>query len=112
MIRKEEFVVMIGLLAFLLVVILKIALFPSLAYASDDIPPLPPMNDEVCVPNEYGGGCTLVTVQYWSPEYGAYITTYEWDCPSSTMQPRSFQGYNYGYNYGYDSSGSYHSYYY
>ena len=84
---------LIVILAVLLLVAIMITLFPIPAAA-------------------YGGGCTLVTVQYWSPEYGAYITTYEWDCPSSTMQPRSFQGYNYGYSYGYDSSGSYHSYYY
>ena len=61
-------------------------------------------------------GCILVTVQYWSPEYGCYITTYQWQCPSSTMQPRSFHShsnYNYSYNHGYGYSGGfYYNYYY
>lgn len=75
MTRKEELVVMIVLLIFLLVVALT----------------LPAIDAEA------QGRCTLVSIQYWSAEYQCWITEWVWDCTSYLVQPRPYYGSGYDY---------------
>ena len=42
------------------------------------------------------GRCYKVQIQYWSPQYNAYITTYVWRC-TGYQQPRPYYGPTYNY---------------